>query len=810
MQKKTKQIILISGISIGAITLVTVPIAVVITIKNNQPKIIKVDNNFSYYIYTFIQNNKITNHEWFNNSENYNYFKDYLNNVFSKVDFNVIVNEKQIIFEIQNNFNFDTDVNVSNIEYSNNSKTIYLNVVWYNPKIFNTFSNNHQENLVNITQKYINSKKITKLDDLVNDIEFKQIVTQKLNDWNLENLPNSELLPNNYNLSSEDIEISANTNNSIKISIKSYINAMFSNDVPKDIIVTNSETYKEISIMNIALYNVDIDLSNDFINSLQQILFRNNIIFPTYINQEINNINISNNDFINDILLLLNSIISKDDVKLNDGDIVLSMSLISKNESYSNFLPNVAKIYLQIDINENINFEFNNLTSLSDILIINNGKTVKIPLYAYNGLVVNDAMINSSTNINKFISDFDIKLSTANEQINSENGFWNNFWYTFLTGNDSADIDSEYYLDVIDPKLYTMTFGSNYIKITLNSNCGYRFYSNNLINGDIELSSNNRTILINNIVWPPEKILINTNGLTSNLLTDIFTEYKIYDPKQIDDNKNEIILSFFKSQLPPQNCILQYDSLTNSINFKINNDINSQIIYSFFNEGIESDSFKISNVVFPQNIIKPIENYLEVVQNSIFNNSIVNRDQFEEYINSIISSIFSNQLSENQYTYILTEENVSLTINSNVNIEIQIDNENISKTFVFPYTLCKPILIDMNYQQIISKEFLSENNINPNNINSIESIKKILNAIVLNENKDEIISSIANKIVIVYSPTSTSTFSISDNLVDKNEPYAFSLDNKFSKTIDIELDFSSVDESNLQKNKIISRFFRYY
>ena len=789
MDRKTKKILLISGIGIGATTIIVVPVVVVITNKNNEAKIIQLNNDFVNYINAFIQLNKISNGEWFNNQENLLIFQKYINDTLKNVNFDISIDNNLITFKITNNFVFDNTINVSNVSFDmENSKIAIVDVVWYDPNIYiiNSF------NIYNYIQNYITKNKITRIIDLDND-KFKKSILQ---DYIL--LENPDLTPQ---LTADDINIIVDEKNPtfVNISINLYVNAIFNiSTSSSNVTIIDPEIAKELSIMNLELYNTEINIDSSVIEDLQSLVFSNNIIFPSSLEPADSPIEINNVKFKNEIVDLFNSTILENDYKLSMNDInSLTMSLIDKQGSYSNYLPNVAKIKLSINLDSSINFGFVNLDNLDSVSITNDGKTLNVDLYCFNGLIVNEAMINSSTRINEFIKINNIELSNANDKINNQEGNQYIFWYIFLynkTIND--DIPDEFY-DVINTNLYTMTFGSSYINITLNDNCGYRFFSNNgnSIQGDIIVSNDNKTITINNISWPNEKIQINTNGITSQFLSQVFAELKINDYNQIERYKSEIISRVFNNKLPPENCTIQYDSNSNSINFQIVNNSNSNISYIFVNDNIETNSFKIDNVEFPSTIISPISNYLNLVQKSIFNNSICTTEDLNNYINSIITSIFSNGLDPTQYTYEIVDNNVTLTINDDVNIEIQISPDNKSKTFTFPFTLCTEILIDSNYQNIITKAFLNDNGITIDNINDQSSISTILNAIILNENKDEIISTISKMITIVYSDKGESTLSLSDQLVNVDSPFAFSVDNNYSKSIKIIFNFSVDDET---------------
>ena len=805
MQRKTKQILVILGIGVGATAVVVVPTIVVIVNKHNETKIIKLNNDFIKYINTFIQLNKISKNkngevEWFNNQENLLSFKKYINESLKNVDFDLSINDNSMTFKITNNYIFDDTINVTDVSFDKeDSKIATVNVVWYHPYVINA------SNIFDFTQNYITNNQITNITYLNND-KFKEAILQE---YILVEQPNLS-----SQLTSDDINIVTDEKNkSINISINLYINAIFDLSNPSEnITIVDPEISKEVSIKNLELYNTQINIDSRVLNDLQNLVFSDNIIYPSDLDSMVPPITINNSKFKKDVVDLFNSTLSPNDYKLSINDIdQITMSLLDKKASYNDYLPNVAKIKLSISLNSSSKFNFINSDDSNAISITNNGKTLNVNLFCFNGLIVNESMMNSSTRINQFIEVNQIHLSTANDQINYQGSPLYRFWNIFLNNQKVSDTPPNWIYDVIDPNLYTMTFGSSYIKITLNDNCGYRFFVNgNSIQGDVTVSNNSKTITINNISWPKEEIKISTNSITSQLLKQVFTELNINNSNQIDKNKSQIILRLFNNQLPPENCTIQYDPDSNSINFQIVNNSNSNVSFVFVNNNIPLYSFMIDNVEFPSAIISPISNYLNLVQESIFNNSICTTENLNNYITSIITSIFSNKLNPTQYTYEIIDNNVTLTINDDVNIEIQISPDSKSKTFTFPFTLCTEILIDSNYQNIITKAFLSDNGITVDNINDQSSISTILNAIVLNENKDEIIPTISNMITILYSNKGESTLSLSDKLVNVESPFAFSVDNNYSKSIKIILDFSADETSPTGDTNTSLKFFSNY
>lgn len=812
MNKKTKKILLVSGILLGVAAIVSISVGVVISIKNKQPKKVQLNENFVNIINSFIQENKITTLEWFDNSSNLSVFYNYLSKIFEGIKFIVSKDGNNILkFEITNNYVFDNSLNIPNIVFNmENNKILNVNVVLYNPTVYIINSNQ----IFEFVQNYIFENKIIDFKSLVTN-EFKEEILNQIFDMN------SDVEPK---LTISEFDINVSKDNLIKINILPYVNAIFElseSNSNNHISISNKNTNKEITISDLELYKTKIDISSMLVTNLQNILFNNNIIFPSYIDEYNSSINISNNDIILEIINLFNMNISDTDSKLVKNNIKsINYSLLDKNANYGSFSTSVAKISLKIELTSDANFEFNNLENNSNITISNNGKNIEFNnLYAYNGLIVNDAMINSSSKINEFLKSNNISYSNANEMINNiDGGYFPYFWYTFLTGQTSGDLPEGYYdpnNGFIKPELYDMTFTPNSIKITLKDNCGFRFYTNNLSNGDILVSNDFKSITINNIVWPKKSIIIDTTNATSENLTSIFQQYNITNSSMIDEYKSQILTSLFNNKLPINYCNLQYDPDKNMLSFNIVNNSSSNITY-YFNT-IGTLSYSIGNIVFPSSIISPVSNYKNLVQLTIFNFGISTEEKFNSYLNSIISNIFQNKLSSDQYSTIIQENNVILTINENVNIEIQSvvdDPDSISKTFEFPFTLCSQVNINENYQDIITYEFLQSNSITLENINDISSISTILNAIILNDNKEEIISIIAPWIVILYKSSGLSEITLSDNKVDLSTPYIFNIADSNTKTIKINLDFNGptneetpTPPSSDEETSNISKFF---
>lgn len=800
MKRKTKQIILISGIAIAVSTIIAVPVGVVVSQKQNSPKTIELKSEFREVINSFIQLHSIANGDWFNNSNNVQLFNEYLNEIIPGAKFNVTTNGNYITLSIINKYVFAPyNDEYINVDQENNSVTI--DVVWYNPIKWNIYSTE----MFNFVQNFITENKINQLNKLESNDSFNKALLNEILQLN------PGLSPQ---LTSDEINIFVDQESqSIKVEIELYVNAIFTiNNGNSNVELSNTQTNKEITIKGFELYNTEINFSNTLIDNIQQIIIDNNLSFPSYLNTEQGSINISNAIIINELINCLNSTTNEDDFKLTPNDINnISYSLLSSSASYGDYLPNIANINLKIELNDSANFEF--VDNSNNSTISNNGKTIDISLFAFNGLIVNDAMANSSTNINNFINVNNISYSNANSMINDPNGgAFDQFWYTFLTGNDFNETP-ESYLDYIDPNLYTMSFTPTSIEITFNDNCGYRFYANQLVNNDVVVSSDYKSITINNIKWPKESVNISTTDATTENLTNIFAKYGIYNASLINNYKKEIISGLFNNQLPSEYCNLQYDSELNQITFNIINNDSLSITYNFDINGSPAQSFSIQNVTFPSTLISPINNYTEIVQKSIFNNSISTEDELNNYIDSIVSTIFSNKLSPNQYQSTISNNNVTLTINEDVNIEFLINPEepdNVSKTFTFPFVLCTEIIINTKYQDIITQEFLTNNNINETNLGNPESIAIILDAIVDNSNKDELIPLIADLITITYKPSTESDFTLNDSRVDVNKPYSFLLGTENTKVIKIIFDFGSSSVDTPTDQPVLSRFFKAY
>lgn len=817
MTKKSKKILLITGLSTIGAAVVAIPTGLSLTNKlpNSKKQPITLDTDFLKSVSTFILQNKILSSQEFNERFT-DEFANFLSEKFRGATFVVTSSENKISVQITNDFDFNTEIQLENVTFSD-LKNLEINVSWYNPVQFSIPANS----IYNFIQNYITTNKTSSLSNLVKNQDFKQKLVTQINDLN-------QGLGTTLNV--DDIILNSPSSYSLTISIQSYIDKIFTLtnvEQNSNVSINDPEYQKEILINNLVLFNAKVSFNNESVNKIQQLSMQQGLIAPSYFSTA-NTIKVTNEEYINAIIDILNSG-TTDEYKVDKSNISnISYSLVNKTSSYNELQPNVAKINFTITLSNGyfIDEETNN----DNFTLSNNNRTINITLYAYNGIFVNERMSTTSTNINKFISANGITLSSANDAINSKYGQYAEFWYTLLTGNDFQDVTDEYY-ESIDLGLYQMECNDSSISITLNENCGFRFYADTLQNGDIVISNNYRTITINNIIWTRGTTNISTTNATLDQLTQIFTENGIYEPSLIDPNKQRIINTLFP-RLPVANCSILYDNGT--ITFTINNSPDANTNYMFDINGVTTNVYKISNVTFPAGKIYPVENYENLVQTIILNNLISNQTQLETYMQSIISQIFGNSLKQGQYTTSIDSNltTVTVNINSDTNLEFVTttsspsepgnDNEetpptiveSTSKSFTFNIKLCKEVGIINNYQESITPEILQENQITSTNIQSRESIVKILNLIVdpSTTDKANLINSIADLLVLNYStaPYPSKIIIPLENSTIIQNPFTFVVDGVNISTLSIIFDFNTEETPTTPSQSIISKFFRGY
>lgn len=815
ISKKSKKILLITGLSFIGASVVAIPTGVLLS--NNKSFIIKtirLDSDFLKSVNTFIIGNKISSSKEFNDKFT-NEFTSFLSGKFRGANFVVTSNENKISVQITNDFDFNVEVHLENVVF-HDTKNLEINVSWYNPVVFQVPANI----IYNYIQEYITTNKISNISNLVNNNDFKEKLVNKINESN----SNLEATMN-----VDDIILKSSFDGSLIISIQSYVDKVFTltdTDQNSNVVINDPENQKEILVNNLALFNAKVKFNNETVKNIQQLSMEQGLIAPSYFSTT-NTIKVTNDKYISLIIDILNNG-TTNEYKVDKSNINnVSYSIVNKTSSYEEFQPNVAKINFTITLSNG--YFIDDETSNDSFTLSNNNKTVNIYMYAYNGIFVNDRMSTASTNINKFISTNGITLSSANESINSKYGQYAEFWYTLLTGNEFENVTDEYF-NSIDLNLYQMEFNQNSISITLNENCGFRFYGDSLQNGDITISNNYRTITVNNVIWTRGTTNISTENATLEKLEEIFRINGIYEPSLIDINKQRIINALFP-RLPIANCAILYDNGT--ITFTINNNSNDNTNYVFNINGTTTNIYKISNVTFPTGKIYPVENYENLVQATIFNNLISNKSQLENYMQSIISQIFGDSLKQNQYTTSIDSNlsTVTININSDTNLEFvttvsnpsipddTVDDptivENTSKTFTFNINLCKEVNIINDYQAVITPQVLQSNGITPTNIQSNESIIRILKLIVDTSipDRDNLINSIADLLIINYSeaPSSSKIIISSENILQN--PFTFVVDGINKSTINIIFDFNTettTPTNQIPSKMILSKFFKGY
>lgn len=810
MNRKSKKIFLITGLSTVGAAVIAIPTGLSLSGKlpDSNSHIIKLNDDFLKNVSTFILQNKISSSEQFNQNFT-NQFANFLSEKFKKANFVVVSSQNKLSIQITNDFDFDTEIQLGSVVFLD-SKNLEMNVSWYNPVQFSIPA----DTIFNFAQDYIDNHKISSLSDLAKNKDFKQQLVAKINQLN----PRSSVI-----LSVEDIILNSPSSNSLTISIQSYIDKIFTlaNTQQNPSVSINDPKYqKEILINDLVPWSAKIAFRNETVNKIQELSMQQGLIAPSYFFKS-NTIKVTNNAFINSLIDILNTGLI-DEYKIDRSSISnISYSIINKDSVYQPFQPNVAKVNFTLTLSNG--YFTDDEPSSNNFTLSNNNRTVSMNLYAYNGLFINEHMSTASTNINKFISENNITLSSANDVINSQYGEYVAFWYTLLTGNSYQDVTDDYY-SLIKHDLYQMEFNETSISITLNENCGFRFYGDSLQNGDIVISNNYRTITINNIVWAKGTVNISTTYATLDTLTDVFTNNAIYDSSLIDAKKQVIINRLFP-HLPVEKCSILYDNSNNTITFTINNSPDAITNYMFDFNGIATNVFKISNVTFPVGKIRPIQDYTNLVQNTIFQNLISDKTELQTYLPSIISQMFRNSLNQGQYTTSIDSNNtsVTITINSNVNLEFVTTGadgvETTSKTFTFNINLCKKVNIINDYQTAITPQVLQAQGITAENLQSHDSIVKILKLIVDTStgDKETLINSIADLLTINYSPAPASSRILikSSNSAVIQNPFTFVVNNANVNSINIVFDFSVTQTPTTPttpntKQNTMSRFFRGY
>lgn len=806
--KKGKKIILITGLSTVGAAVIAIPTG--LSLSNNLPNsdkhIIKLNDDFLKNVSTFILQNKISSSEQFNQNFK-NQFTNFLSENFNKANFVVESNQDKLSIQITNDFYFDTEIQLGSVVFLD-SKNLEMNVSWYNPVQFSIPANT----IYNFVQGYIDDNRILSLSNLAKDKVFKEKLVSKI----------KELNPGSSEISDDDIILNSPSSNSLTISIQSYIDKTFTlanTEQNPSVSINDPEYQKQILINDLVPCSAKIAISNETVNKIQELSMQQGLIAPSYFFNS-NTIKVTNNEFINSLIVTLNTGLS-DEYKIDRSSISNSCSIINKNSVYQPYQPNVAEVNFTLTLSNG--YFTDDQTGSNNFTLSNNNRTVSMNLYAYNGLFINEHMRTASTNINKFISENNITLSGANDAINSQYGQYVEFWYTLLTGNSYQDVTNEYF-NLINRNLYQMEFNETSISITLNENCGFRFYGNSLQNGDIVISNNYRTITINHIVWAKGTVNISTTYATLETLTDVFTNNAIYDPSLIDAKKQVIINRLFP-HLPVEKCSMLYDNSNNTITFTINNSPDAITNYMFDVNGIATNVFKISNVTFPVGKIRPITDYANLVQSTILQNQISDNNTLQTFIPSIISQMFRGFLKQGDYNTSInsTSTSVTITIKDNVNLAFITTGadgvEGTSKTFTFDIKLCKVVNIIDNYQAAITPQVLHDQGITAANLQSHDSIVKILKLIVepSTPDKDNLINSIADLLTINYVPAPASSRilikSSSSSFIQN--PFTFVVNNANVNNINIVFDFNVAQAPTTPttpntKQNIMSRFFRGY
>ncbi|MBU3830790.1 MAG: hypothetical protein H9897_01390 [Candidatus Ureaplasma intestinipullorum] len=808
--KKGKKIFLITGLSTVGAAVIAIPTGLALSnnLPNSDKHIIKLNDDFLKNVSTFILQNKISSSDEFNQNFK-NQFANFLSEKFKKANFVAKSNQDKLSIQITNDFDFDTEIQLGSVVFLD-SKNLEMNVSWYNPVQFSIPANT----IFSFVQDYIDNHKISSLSNLAKNKDFKQQLVSKINELN----PSSRVI-----LNVDDIILNSSSSYSLTISIQSYIDKTFTltnTDQNSSVSINDPEYQKEILINDLVPWSAKIAFRNETVNKIQELSMQQGLIAPSYFFNS-DTITVTNNAFINSLIDILNTGLI-DEYKVDRSSISnISYTIINKNSVYQQFEPNVAEVKFTLTLSNG--YFTDDETSRDNFTLSNNNRTVSMNLYVYNGLFINQHMSSASTNINNFISANNISLSNANDAINSEYGSYAEFWYTLLTGDSYQNVTDEY-ISLINPNLYQMEFNETSISITLNENCGFRFYGDSLQNGDIVISNNYRTITINNIVWAKGTVNISTTYATLATLTDVFTRNAIYDPSLIDSKKQVIINRLFP-HLPVEKCSILYDNSNNTITFTINNSPDAITNYMFDVNGIATNVFKISNVTFPVAKIRPIQDYANLVQNTIFQNLISDKTELQTYLPYIISQMFRNSLNQGQYTTSIdsTNTSVTITINSDVNLEFVTTGtggvETTSKTFTFNINLCKKVNIINDYQTAITPQALQTQGITAENLQSHDSIVKILKLIVDSStaDKDNLINSIADLLAISYSPAPNSSRILikSSNSAVIQNPFTFVVNNANVNSINIVFDFSVTQAPTTPttpntKQNIMSRFFRGY
>ncbi len=829
--KKGKKIILITGLSTVGAAVIAIPTGLALSGKlpDSNSHIIKLNNDFLKNVSTFILQNKISSSEQFN--QNFaNQFANFLSENFKKANFvvlsneNKLTNENKLSIEITNDFDFDTEVQLENVDFLN-SKKLEMNVSWYNPVEFSIPANT----IYDFVQNYIDTHKISSLSNLAKNIDFKHQLVYKINELK----SRASVILNVDDLNDDDIILNSPSSSSLTISIQSYVDKIFTltNNPPNtSVSISDPENQKQILINDLVPWSAKIAISNETVNKIQELsillkpglIEQPGLIAPSYFFNSTTT-TVTNDAFINSLIDTLNTGLI-DEYKIDRSSISnISCSIIDKNSAYQQFQPNVAKVKFTLTLSNG--YFTDDQTGTDNFTLSNNNRTVSMNLYAYNGLYINEHMSTASTNINNFISANNITLSGANDAINSPYGQYVEFWYTLLTGDSYQNVTDQYF-NLIKPNLYEMQFNETSISITLNEDCGFRFYGDSLQNGDIEISNNYRTITINNIVWAKGTVNISTTNATLAALTDVFTRNAIYDPSLIDARKQVIINSLFPG-LPVEKCSILYDkNNNNTITFTINNSPDAITNYMFDVNGIATNVFKISNVTFPVGKIRPITDYADLVQSTILLNLISDSTQLQTFIPSIVDQMFRGILKQGEYTTSVnsTSTSVTITINNDVNLAFIVPGvdgaaDTTSKTFTFNINLCKAVNIINNYQTAITPQVLQTQGITAENLQSHDSIVKILKLIVepSTPDIDNLINSIADLLTINYSPAPASSRILikSSNTTYTQNPFTFVVNNANVNSINIVFDFSVTQTPTTPttpntKQNIMSRFFRGY
>ena len=749
--------------------------------KNNNiihsNNILLMDYNTNYVINNSIKvndnrKNPISDNNINNNNNN-------INNNNNVIDRNNYMN---------NNMN-DNIVNSNNINNSNkNNKNMNNNDMNNNSNMTNNNMNNNNMNNINMSNNNINNNDINNHLDMSNN----NVNNNGMNNINMSNnnINNNDM--NNINLSNNNINNNNiinnmnmdNINNNMHMNNMNNINMNNNNEINMNNNFINGNNIKDIN-MNIDNRGnnnyINKKRSNNFINDNNLENINNDIIRNNSINNNMNNNNMTNN--LNDINIKgnINNNFMNNNMNNNQNNVNMKDNLEDNNNLNNNMNDNM---------NDNMNNNMNN-NNFNDINMNNNNMNNNI----MNSINMNNDMnyINMNNNMeNNNINNIKDCMNNNNINNNMNNNMNNNFVNNNINNNINTDNTSNFNMINNLDENNNNTMNENNIKNFMNNNNNINMNNdmNNLIINQNNMNNNN--INNNNMNNDMNNYIINQNNMNNNVnMNNDINNYIINQNNMNNNNMNNNNMNM-KMNNDMNNFIINQNNMNNNIMINNMNDDNSNNNFNNNNNYINNNNFIDNNMnngnmnIYMNNMNcnamnnNNINNFPNYIVNNMdqYNGNNLNKNMFENNINILNESNPQNNKDNQQNN---KENNINLNninnnnINNNNNFEnndIQnnIKNNNMNNNiinninffFENKFNNQKYININDNKTKKIftdyyknEVEILKNNknkknirkkiNINFNDPKNQKQIKYILQSIVENENKLNIIISSSNK-----------------------------------------------------------------